>query len=176
MKALSMKLPYLVALGVPLLASPAMAADLTVKFELPQLNVAEYHRPYAAFWIEGADQSHVLNLAVLYDVKKKDDGGAKWLKDVRQWWRKSGRDITTPVDGVTGATRGPGQHTLNFPQAQAQLAKLPAGQYTLVAEVVREAGGRELLRVPFQWPAKAPQAVSVKGKGELAMLAVETKP
>jgi hypothetical protein len=78
-----MKLPYLVALGVPLLASPAMAADLTVKFELPQLNVAEYHRPYAAFWIEGADQSHVLNLTVLYDVKKKDDGGAKWLKDVR---------------------------------------------------------------------------------------------
>lgn len=170
-----MKLHYLAALGAPLLAVPALAADLTVKFELPQLNVAEYHRPYAAFWIENAEQNHVMNLAVLYDVKKKDDGGAKWLKDMRSWWRKSGRDLSTPVDGVTGATRGPGQHTLTFPQAQAALAKLSPGQYTLVAEVVREAGGRELLRVPFQWPAKAPQTVSAKGKGEVAMVAVETK-
>ena len=171
-----MKLPHLIALGVPMLGAQAVAADLSVKFELPQLNVAEYHRPYAAFWIERPDQSHVVNLAVLYDVKKKDDGGAKWLKDMRQWWRKSGRDVKTPIDGVTGATRGPGQHALSLNQAQAALAKLPAGQYQLVAEVVREAGGRELLRVPFQWPAKAAQSIPVKGKAEIAQVSVELKP
>ncbi|HEY5798695.1 MAG TPA: DUF2271 domain-containing protein [Burkholderiaceae bacterium] len=171
-----MKMPYLLALGAPLLAVPASAADLSVKFELPQLNVAEYHPPYVALWLEKPDQTHVANLAVLYDIKKKDDGGAKWLKDMRQWWRKSGRDVKTPIDGVTGATRGPGKHTMALSGAQAALSKLPAGEYQLVAEVVREAGGRDLVRVPFQWPAKAAQSIPVKGKAEVTQVSVELKP
>jgi hypothetical protein len=36
-----MKLSHSLALTLPLASSWAMAADLTVKFELPQLNVAE---------------------------------------------------------------------------------------------------------------------------------------
>jgi hypothetical protein len=52
-------------------AAPAGAAEMNVNIEIPTLNVAEYHRPYLAAWIERADQSVAANLAVWYDVKKK---------------------------------------------------------------------------------------------------------
>ncbi|MES2259045.1 MAG: DUF2271 domain-containing protein [Pseudomonadota bacterium] len=169
-----MKLRYSIALSIPLASASAMAADLALKLDIPQLNVAEYHRPYIAAWLENADQKMVTNLAVLYDVKKKDNAGTKWLKDVRQWWRKGGRDTEMPMDGVSGATKSPGEHTLTFPAAKAALDKLPAGQYQLVVEVAREAGGRELVKVPLTWPLTA-QTVSAKGKEEVGAVAVIVK-
>ena len=171
-----MKLRYSIAVGLPLVSVSAMAADLTLKFEIPQLNVAEYHRPYLAAWLENSDQKVVTNLAVLYDVKKKDNGGTKWLKDMRQWWRKSGRDVEMPMDGVSGATRAPGEQTLNFPVAKDALNKLPAGNYQLVIEAAREAGGRELVKVPLVWPPKSAQSFSAKGKEELGEVTVQVKP
>ncbi|XLZ70329.1 DUF2271 domain-containing protein [Massilia sp. SR12] len=171
-----MKLRYSIAVGLPLVSVSAMAADLTLKFDLPQLNVAEYHRPYVAAWLENGDQKVVTNLAVLYDVKKKDNAGAKWLKDMRQWWRKSGRDVEMPLDGVSGATRGPGEHTLSFPVVKDALNKLPAGNYQLVIEAAREAGGRELVKVPVAWPPKSAQSLSAKGKEELGDVIVQVKP
>lgn len=171
-----MKLRYSIAVGLPLVSVSAMAADLTLKFDLPQLNVAEYHRPYVAAWLENGDQKVVANLAVLYDVKKKDNAGAKWLKDMRQWWRKSGRDVEMPLDGVSGATRGPGEHTLSFPVAKDALNKLPAGNYQLVIEAAREAGGRELVKVPVAWPPKSAASLSGKGKEELGNVIVQVKP
>ncbi|RFP11706.1 DUF2271 domain-containing protein [Duganella sp. BJB488] len=171
-----MKLRYSIALGLPLASATAMGAELALKLEVPQLNVAEYHRPYIAAWLENADQKVVANLAVLYDVKKKDNAGTKWLKDVRQWWRKSGRDLEMPMDGVSGATRAPGEQSLTFPGAKAALDKLPAGQYTLVVEAAREAGGREAVKVPLQWPPKSAQNVSGQGKEELGAVVVQLKP
>jgi hypothetical protein len=171
-----MKLRYSIALSIPLMSASAMAADLALKVEIPQLNVAEYHRPYVAVWLEGADQKVLSNLSVLYDVKKKDNAGTKWLKDMRQWWRKGGRDLAMPMDGVSGATRAPGEHTLTFPGAKAALDKLPAGEYQVVVEATREAGGRELVRVPFQWPPKSALAVPAKGKEELGAVVVQLKP
>lgn len=170
-----MKLRYCIALGMPLIGSPALAADLAVKLEIPQLNVAEYHRPYVAMWLEWPDQGFVSNLAVWYDLKKKDNGGTKWLKDMRQWWRKSGRELQMPVDGVSGATRAAGEHTVSFGGGKA-LQNLPAGEYQLVVEAAREAGGREVVRVPFQWPAKSAQNLSAKGKEELGAVSLQIKP
>jgi hypothetical protein len=171
-----MKLRYSIAACLPLVGVQAVAADLAVKLEIPRLNVAEYHRPYLAIWLERPDQSFAGNLAVLYDVKKKDNGGAKWLNDMRQWWRTSGRELQTPIDGVTSATRAPGQHTINFSGTKSPLQDLPAGEYQLVVEAAREAGGREVVRVPFKWPAKSAQNGSAKGKEELGAVAVQVKP
>jgi hypothetical protein len=171
-----MKLRYTIALGVPLLSAPAMAADMAVKIEIPRLNVAEYHRPYVALWLENPDKDFVANLAVWYNIKKKDNGGTKWLKDMRQWWRKSGRELKVPVDGVTSATRAPGEQNLNFSSAAAPLDSLPAGEYQLVVEAARESGGRELVRVPFQWPPASAQDLSTKGEGELGTISIQLKP
>ena len=171
-----MKLRHLTALSIPLLSTPALAADLSVKITLPQLDVAAYHRPYVAVWLEGADQKVVGNLSVWYDLKKKENGGAKWLPDVRQWWRKGGRDLQVPVDGVTGATRGPGDHSLDFNAAKAPLDKLPAGEYQLVVEAAREAGGREVIRVPFKWSPKGSiEPVTVEGKEEITSVSLQIK-
>ena len=60
-----------------LLVGQAQAADLAVKVEIPRLNVAEYHRPYVAIWVEGPDQKVAANLAVWYDVKQRDDEGSQ---------------------------------------------------------------------------------------------------
>ena len=171
-----MRMRYTMALSAAAaLSGPAFAADLTLKLELPRLNVADYKRPYVAMWIEHAgDQSPAANLAVWYDIKKRDNGGAKWLKDMRTWWRKSGRDLQMPVDGVSGATRAPGEHALQF--AGARLASLPPGDYALVVEAAREDGGREVQRLAFQWPAKSAQTVKAAGDHELGALSLEVKP
>lgn len=171
-----MKLRYSLALGIPLISASAMGADLSLKLDIPQLNVAEYHRPYVAVWLETPDQKALTTLSVLYDVRKKDNGGAKYLKDMRQWWRKLGRDVSLPMDGISGATRSPGEMTLTFPGARAALDKLPPGQYEVVVEVAREAGGRELVRVPFQWPPKGAASVAANGKEEVGAVAVMLKP
>jgi hypothetical protein len=167
-----MKLTHSLVLTLPLASSWAMAADLSVKFELPQLNVAEYHKPYVAVWIERTDQSVANTLAVLYDVKKRDNGGTKWVKDLRTWWRKAGRDVTLPLDGVSGATRAAGMQSLTFPAARAGLDKLPAGDYKLVIEAAREAGGRELVRVPFTWKPNGKVNATASGKEELGAVSV----
>ena len=160
-----------------LLATPAYAATLDINVEIPKLNVAEYHRPYVAVWIEGADQKVAANLSVWSQQTSTSEGhGTKWLPDLRQWWRKSGRTLELPVDGVTGPTRPAGKHRLSFTDAQPQLKDLAPGQYTLVVEAVREVGGRELLKIPFSWPAKAPQSGQAQGSSELGAVTVAVKP
>jgi hypothetical protein len=156
-----------------LLAGTAGAADLTVNVEIPQIPVSEYHRPYVAIWVEGADQAIAANLAVWYQVRGDH---TKWLPDLRQWWRRGGRDVKVPVDGLTGATRPVGQHSLKFDASQAPLKGLKPGQYALVVEAVREVGGREALRIPFEWPIKAAKREAVKGSKELGAVALTLNP
>jgi len=170
---LSNTLSRSLVLTLPLASGWAMAADLSVKFDLPQLNVAEYHKPYVAIWIERADQSIASNLALLYDVKKKDKAGEKWVKDLRTWWRKAGREASLPIDGVSGATRAAGSHSMSFNGARNGLDKLPAGEYKLVIEAVREAGGRELVKLPFNWAGKGKLAASASGKEELGAVSLQ---
>ncbi len=163
-------------LPLALLSAPLMAAEMKLTVEIPRLDVAEYHRPYVAIWLEKPDQSHVADLAVWYDLKMKDKEGEKWLKDLRQWWRRSGRSLEMPVDGISGATRAVGSHSLSFSDTHAALKDLPAGDYRLVVEASREVGGRELQRLAFSWPPRNSETVSAKGSHELGALSLELKP
>ena len=171
-----MRLPVYTAALTGLMATPALAADLELSLEIPRLTVAEYHRPYVAVWIENPDKTAVKTLAVWYDVKLKNQEGQKWLKDMRQWWRRAGRDMSLPADGVSAATRAPGKHQVVFKGGAAPLGKLPAGQYNLVVEAAREVGGVEVLRAPFQWPPKARATSSAQGSTELGAMSVTVKP
>ncbi|WP_028240250.1 DUF2271 domain-containing protein [Stutzerimonas azotifigens] len=163
-------------LPLALLAAPALAGELEVGVQIPRLNVAEYHRPYVAIWLERPDQQHVADLAVWYDLKLKDDEGEKWLKDLRQWWRRSGRQLDMPVDGLSGATRAVGTHQLKFDSTRPPLAGLEPGDYRLVVEAAREVGGRELLRVPFSWPVDGPQSAQAQGETELGTVTLTLTP
>ncbi|ROH91895.1 DUF2271 domain-containing protein [Stagnimonas aquatica] len=174
--------PMTLALGGALLSAPAIAARLDLSVQIPQLEVAEYHRPYVAVWLERDDRSPVGTLALWYQQPKKGDkpagegpagmaagaeGGGKWLPDLRQWWRRGGRELSLPADGVSGATRPVGEHALSLVEGGAALKALPAGNYKLLVEAAREEGGRELLEIPFQWPAAAGQTLKAQGKSEL---------
>jgi hypothetical protein len=156
--------------------APALAADMSIKLQIPRLEVAEYHRPYVAVWIEAADQTTAANLAVWYQTDPKKEDGTQWLKDLRQWWRRGGRELSIPADGVTGATRPVGEHTLSLRGTAQPLASLAPGKYNVVVEAVREVGGRELLRLPFEWPATSAQHVSARGKAELGTITLDVKP
>jgi hypothetical protein len=158
----------LAAAAVTTVAAPALAADLTVTIEIPRLSVAAYHRPYVAVWIENpADQVAVRTLAVWYEQVKPDEG-LNYLKDLRTWWRKGGRAMRMPADGVSGATRAPGRQTITIPAAR--LAGIAAGQYNIVVEAAREQGGREAVRVPFRWGGA--NTGSASGTTELGAVSV----
>jgi hypothetical protein len=151
------------------IAGPAGAQTIDVTVNIPRLKVAEYHRPYVAIWLEPTG-GKARTLAVWYDYDMKNGEGTKWLRDVRQWWRASGRAMTLPADGISGATRAPGPQTVSF--GAAALGTLAPGQYTLVVEAAREVGGRELLRVPFAWPPKPGQTARAAGTSELGAVSV----
>lgn len=178
-------LPLLAALG----ALPAGAAQLDVSVQIPQLDVAEYHRPYVAVWVEREDRSVAANLSVWYQVKRNgppvappagakppsSESGTKWLPDLRQWWRRGGRDLSMPSDGLSSATKPVGTYEQSFGD-KSPLAGLPAGRYKLVVEAAREDGGRELVDLSFDWPAKAATTVDAQGKFELGAIRVVAKP
>ena len=170
-----MRLTTTIALGT-LLIAPTHAAEISLNIEIPRINAAEYHRPYVAVWVEGEGQKSVADLAVWYQQTDGKEGhGTKWLPDMRQWWRKSGRTLKVPVDGVTGPTRPVGKHAIRFDHKHPSLAKLPAGSYTLVVEAAREVGGRELLKIPFDWKGE-PSNGSAQGKTELGKVTLAAKP
>jgi hypothetical protein len=160
-------------LGSCFLVGVARAGSLTLNLEIPNLPVAEYHRPYVAVWIEAPDQTVAAHLALWYQVRGDH---TKWLPDLRQWWRRGGRDVKVPVDGLTGATRPAGQHILRFDSTAEPLSKLAPGRYTLMIEAVREQGGREALRIPFEWPAKVAQRGSAQGNTELGNASLTVDP
>ncbi len=172
-----MQVRYSMVLGA-MIGAPAFAAGLGVNVEIPRLNAAEYHRPYVAVWIEKADQTVPATLTVWYDLRTRgaEGAGTKWLKDMRQWWRRTGRDLEMPVDGVSSATRPVGKHQLNFTEGTNPLPKLPAGQYKLVVEASREVGGRELITIPFTWPPQKAEQLQAQGTSELGAIVLDLKP
>jgi hypothetical protein len=149
-----------------LIAAPASAAG-TISITIPRLSVAEYHRPYLAAWVEPAGGGAPQTLLVWYDVKKAGaEPGTKWLADMRTWWRKAGRTLKIPADGVSGATRNAGTHQIPLPDS------LKPGAYTLFVESAREAGGREVVSVPLSIPVRT---ASASGKTELGAIAISAR-
>ena len=152
-------------------AMPANAETLNVSVTIPRQSVAEYHRPYVAIWLE-REGAAPRTLSVWYDVDKAKGEGKKWLRDMRQWWRVSGRTMSFPADGISGATRAPGEQKVALPFGRGPVGQLSAGNYTLVIEAAREVGGRELVRLPFSWPLKPGTVVRAKGNSELGAASV----
>lgn len=160
-----MRLSSLVLLGGAF-AAPAVAGSVTIV--IPRLNVAEYHRPYVAVWVEPAAGGPARTIAIWYDIKKAGaEPGTKWLADLRAWWRKGGRSMKMPANGISGATRAPGSHTIPLP------ADLKPGEYVLNVEAARETGGRELVRVPLSVPTKA--AARAAGSHELGAVTLSAR-
>ena len=161
--------PFASLLGAaltPVLASGTALAG-TVTVTLPRPAVAEYKKPYVAGWIEPAGGGTARSLFVWYDLHKGgNEPGTKWLADLRSWWRKAGRTMRMPADGISGATRGPGRYTIPLP------ANLAPGRYVVNVEAARENGGRELVSVPIDVPTGQGRG---SGHTELGAITVAAK-
>ena len=162
-----MRAPLFLTLGtVVAVPNVAAAAPGTVTVTIPQLSVAEYHKPYLAIWVEPKAGGAARTLAVWYDVKKGgNEPGTKWLSDLRAWWRKGGRSLALPANGISGATRAPGQYRIPLP------ADLKPGAYVLNVEAARETGGRELVQVPLTVPNPQGRAAGSHELGAVTLAA-----
>ncbi|WP_298289974.1 DUF2271 domain-containing protein [Novosphingobium sp.] len=158
-----MKKSLILAAGA--IATPATAGTITVT--IPRIAVSEYHVPYVAAWIEPVGGGAARTLALWYDIDKVgNEPGTKWLADLRTWWRKGGRSLKLPADGVSGATRAPGAYRIPIP------ANIKPGAYTLHVEAAREDGGRELVSVSLTIPAANGRA---SGKTELGAITISAR-
>ena len=152
--------PFLLIGGIA--AVPASAASVSIT--IPRLTVAEYHKPYVSVWLEPAAGGAARTLSVWYEVKKGgNEPGTKWLSDLRAWWRKGGKSLKMPADGISGATRAPGSYTIPLP------ADVKPGAYILHVEAARETGGRELVSLPLTPSAKT------SGKTELGAISFSAR-
>ncbi|MBU2978172.1 DUF2271 domain-containing protein [Alteromonas sp. C1M14] len=149
----------------------AQGDELTVS--LPRMSVAEYHAPYVAMWLANSKEKRVKDIAVWYDMGMENGKGEKWLKDMRLWWRRSGRSADMPIDGVSGATRRPGDHTIDL---NGVFDGVAPGEYTLYVEAARELGGREVLSVPVTLPVSSKQHQTAEGSHELAKIELLLEP
>ena len=126
-------------------AFPTLAeSNFSVSLTLPEIKTGQYHRPYTAVWIENNKGKHVKTLALWTEPK-----GQKWLKDIRRWWRKIGRTDEIWVDGISSATRPAGTYELSWDLTTENKTPLQESEYKIFIEVVREHGGRNLLKHSF---------------------------
>lgn len=154
-------------------AVKAAGDQLSVEVELPRMNVAEYHKPYVAIWLEDSNRK-ATQIALWYDLDMKDDEGKKWLKDIRQWWRRIGRKAQQPFDGLTSATKGAGKHSISIDLNSKELQALSAGEYQLRIEASREVGGKEVVNIALLWPLELNKyPLQVQGSSELGTVKVE---
>ena len=164
---------YRLALPLGLLGVAMTAQADELEITLPNLNVAEYHAPYVAAWLADERGKRVVDIAVWYDTDMANNEGEKWLKDLRMWWRRSGRSASMPIDGVSGATRRPGTSTIAL---DGRFDDVAAGDYFIWVEAARELGGRETLKVPVSLPVKQTVNTSAEGQHELSSITLHMEP
>lgn len=145
----------------------ASASDLEISVQLPKITEGQYHRPYVAVWIEDSAEKSVRLIEVW---REKPD----WIKDLRRFWRKTGRSDQTLVDARTGATKGPGGYQLRWDGKDDQGNAVATGTYQLVIEAAREHGGRQLLKQKFNWDGSN-IAISVAAGSEIGPVQLSRK-
>lgn len=139
---------------------------LAIKITIPEIKSTPYHRPYVAVWLENTQRKGIHTFAFW---REQED----WFKDLRQWWRKIGRKNKPNYDGVSGATRKPGEYLLSWNGVLASGETLANGDYVLHFESVREQGSREYLRQKISVQTGVSQSYVLQGKHELGSISVK---
>jgi FAD:protein FMN transferase len=148
------------------------AWQLTISLELARLD-AMARRPYVAVWIEDKDHFPVRTVALWYD------GKARWLPDLRAWyradrlrWMAEGAQI---VDTVTTPTRSPGKYTLQWDGKDNSGKLVRAGTYTVCVEASREHGTYQIIRQEMNVSGK-PLHMAAPGGTEISAANFDYQP
>ncbi|MCJ2188831.1 DUF2271 domain-containing protein [Novosphingobium beihaiensis] len=147
----------------------AEAHSGTVTVELPRISEANYRKPYVAVWLENASGQTLAVSGVMYDQARI---GLRWLPELRAWWRKGGRGLEMPADGISMPTRGPGHYNIGLRGVET----LPDGAYNVVVEAAREKAGREVVKVPVMVRNGVLARGSASGSRELGKISVAIGP
>lgn len=136
---------WLVGLGVAAVVSMPSWSQEQVQIEvtIPVIEGPMYYRPYVSVWVEDQQGDVIKNLAVW---SKEPD----WLKDMRRWWRKTGRYGGDDIDAVSGATKRPGVYELVWDGRDASGNPVKPGQYSLHFEAAREHGSRSWVHTAIE--------------------------
>jgi len=148
-------------------AATGQPMELTVDFELNRPETERYLRPYLAIWLEDKDAYPVrtLNLWIL-----KGEKGLRWLPDLKRWSKADKlrrlADPTDVVPTISSATRNPGNYSVVWDGLDDHKQPLPAGEYTLYIEAVREKGSYQLMKHVVNVGGEAFKA-TLKGNEEI---------
>jgi FAD:protein FMN transferase len=148
------------------------AWQLTISVELARVD-AMARRPYVAVWVEDKDHFPVRTIALWYD------GKARWLPDLRAWyradrmrWMAEGSQL---VDAVTTPTRSPGKYTLQWDGKDNAGKLVRAGAYTICIEASREHGTYQIIRQEMTMSGK-PLHVALPGGTEISAASFDYQP
>lgn len=142
---------------------PESALELTVN--LPHLKVNPYHNPYVAIWVETPEGKQVKTIALW--VKEYE-----WFKDIRQWWRKTGRNLGSSIDAISSATRKWGTYTVTWDGSDTEGEYLPPGNYILNLEASREEGDRDYFRQTIN--TRTSETIVIQGNHEFGQIIIKT--
>lgn len=150
---------------------------LHVWFALERPEGRRYRRPYLAVWLEDADGFPVKTGALWLQT---DQPGPRWHRDLTRWFRNDRMrkvvektNLIDGVDGISGATRGPGKYEVHFDGTDNSGDALPKGEYMLCLEAAREHGTYQIIREKFEWGPTSIEKKSLKGNVEIPVVSYE---
>ncbi len=130
---------------------PSMA--LTIHVELAR-SFGFTKRPYLAAWVEDSKRANVKTLALWY-------GKPRYLDELRAWSRtqhSSPWQTASGASSVSGATRGPGNYSIDWDGKDSAGKFVKVGRYTVYLEVVREHGTYQLMKKEMNFDGTPSQA------------------
>ncbi|AGA29979.1 DUF2271 domain-containing protein [Singulisphaera acidiphila] len=142
--------------------------ELLVAFEIqrPEGAPGRYRRPYLAVWIEDKEGASVRTL-ILWAQK---NARSQWVPDLRRWYHgDQARRLVDEFDlrkTLSRATRPPGKYDVVWDGKDDHGRQLPAGEYTVSIEAVREHGTYQSIRKRVT-VANKPFVEDLKGNVEI---------
>lgn len=118
--------------------------------------------------------------ATSFSGGKTEDPGPRWHRDLTRWYRNDRMrkivERTDLTDGISGATRGPGNYEAHFDGTDNAGLMLSPGKYTLCLEAARENGTYKIIRKSFQWGDVPIEKTELTGNIEIAKAAFKFQP
>ena len=110
--------------------------ELSVDFVIPEIEEADYERPYVAIWVGDGDRGLVRVLMLAGEE-------ARWQEENYVWHRRFGRKAGSLVGAVARPTRRPGAYTVVWDGLRDDGSAAGPGDYVLHFEAAREHGGHQ---------------------------------
>ncbi|MEM1087191.1 MAG: DUF2271 domain-containing protein [Pseudomonadota bacterium] len=108
----------------------------SVDFVIPELDVANYERPYIAAWVADSDRK-LVRILLLAGPEER------WMEENYYWHRRFGRKAGSLPDALSEPTRKPGQYLIQWDGLDHDGNPAPAGNYVLHIEAAREHGDHQ---------------------------------